>query len=70
MSLKFEQCTALLRSREFLRELLLPRSKPWTKKELKERAYSCLRHFPMLGENGMPYFSQDEFTKPDGGMVK
>jgi hypothetical protein len=29
-------------------------------------AYSCLKHFPMLGENGLPYFSQDQFTDEHG----
>jgi hypothetical protein len=70
MSLKYEQCTAILRSRELLRELLHSPGKRWTKKELRDRAYRCLKHFPMLGENGLPYFSQDEFTRPDGGMIK
>jgi len=70
MSLRYEQCTAILRSRELLRELLHAPGKKWTKKELRDRAYSCLRHFPMLSEQGMPIFSADEFTRPDGGMVK
>ena len=70
MSLRYEQCTALLRAREFLRELLLPRSKPWTKKELKERAYRCLRHYPFLNEYGHPLFSNDEFTDKDGKATK
>jgi hypothetical protein len=68
MSLRFEQCNALLKARTFLRELMRPRKGAWTKKELRDRAYGCLKHFPHLGENGMPYFSQDEFTDRNGKM--
>jgi hypothetical protein len=70
MSLKNEQCNALLKAQTFLRELLREHKGAWTKKELRERAYSCLRHFPCLGENGMPYFSQDPFTDEHGRPAK
>ena len=60
MSLKYEQYRALLRTREFLRDLLLP-TRPKKAKEIKARAYSCLRHFPFLKENGEPMWSQDNF---------
>jgi hypothetical protein len=32
-------------------------------KELRERAYSALRHFPFLDERGEPLWSQDDFEK-------
>ena len=60
MSLKFEQYNSLLKTRKFLRDLLLP-TRPKTAKEIKARAYSCLRHFPFLKENGEPMWSQDNF---------
>jgi hypothetical protein len=62
MSLRYEQYRSLLKTREFLRDLLTSKVR-WTKKELKERAYSCLRHYPALTEKGRPMFSQDPFTE-------
>lgn len=66
MSLRHEQHRALLRTREFLRDLLLP-TRPKKAKEIKMRAYSCLRHFPFLKEDGEPMWSQDNFhmSAPD-----
>ena len=64
MSLRFEQYSALLRSREFLRDLLTTDKYPKTKKEMRERAHRCLRHYPFLETSGKPMFSQDPF--PDG----
>ena len=44
MTLPYEEVYALQSSRKFLRELLLgPRM---TMKDLRERARSCLRHYP------------------------
>lgn len=60
MSLRQEQYRALKRTHEFLCNLMLP-SRPKTAKEIKERAYACLRHFPFLDEHGKPHFSQDPF---------
>ena len=60
MSLLHEQHRALLRTRKFLRDLLL-QTRTKTAKEIKARAYSCLRHFPFLKENGEPMWSQDNF---------
>ena len=60
MSLLHEQRRALLRTREFLRDLLLP-TRPKKAKDLKMRAYACLRHFPFLKEDGEPMWSQDSF---------
>lgn len=69
MSLKYEQCTALLRTSEFLRELIAGKV-PKTKAEIRERAYRCLRHFPMLNDHGLPRFSNDEWTDNDGKAVR
>lgn len=69
MSLKYEQCTALLRTQTFLRSILQG-TEPKTKKELREKAYGCLRHFPPLNENGLPRFSNDEFTDKNGKAVR
>jgi len=70
MSLRYEQCNALLKTQRFLRELLCSPGKRWTKKELADRAYRCLKHFPFLNEHGHPRFSNDEFTDKDGKATK
>ena len=59
MSLRYEQYNALKLSKEFLTVLLRH-----PKKEIRDKAYNCLRHFPRLEESGKPQFSKDEFT-PD-----
>jgi hypothetical protein len=64
MSLRYEQCYALYKTRNFLRDLLDSSARPKTVKELKARAYSCLRHFPFLDERGAPIFSRDDFECP------
>jgi hypothetical protein len=66
MSLRYEQYWSLRRTREFLRDLLHPSTRPKTVKELRTRASSCLRHYPFLEESGKPMFSQDEFKSPEG----
>jgi hypothetical protein len=63
MSLKYEQRRALLKSRDLLRDLLDPKRRPKTVKELRERAACALRHFPFLDERGEPLWSQDEFDE-------
>ena len=63
MSLRYEQYNALMRTQEFLRNLLTVEDYPKTKKEMRQRASSCLRHFPFLHENGQPMWSLDSFTK-------
>lgn len=63
MSLRYEQYHALKRTREFLRSLLTPDTRPKTVKELREKASRCLRHFPPLCESGQPIWSQDPFTE-------
>jgi hypothetical protein len=62
MSLRYEQYRSLQKTQAFLRDLLANEER-WTKKELRERAYSCLRHYPSLTEKGRPMFSQDPFTE-------
>jgi len=64
MSLRNEQYNSLRKTREFLRLLMTPQ-RPKRAKEIKEMAYSCLRHFPFLTENGEPMWSQDPFTKDE-----
>jgi hypothetical protein len=65
MSLRYEQYWALLKAKNLLVDLLHPSSTPKTKKELRDRIYKALRHFPALTENGQPIFSTDPFTKDD-----
>jgi len=61
MSLRFEQFNSLRKTRNFLRDLLTTSDYPKTKKEMRARAYSCLRHYPFLYEDGRPMFSGDPF---------
>ena len=63
MSLRYEQYTSLKFTREFLRDLLTVEDYPKTKREMRERAFLCLRHFPFLHENGQPRWSGDSLTK-------
>jgi hypothetical protein len=64
MSLRSEQQYSLYKTREFLRDLLHHSTRPKTSKELKDGAYSCLRHFPFLDEHGAPIWSKDDFECP------
>ena len=64
MSLKNEQFRALVITQEFLRDLLTVDQYPKTKKEMRDRAYRCLRHFPHLKDTGEPMFSLDDFECP------
>jgi hypothetical protein len=59
MSLRHEQYQALLRTREFLQDLLTAEKYPRTRKEMRFRVSKCLRHFPFLDEKGEPMFSQN-----------
>ena len=65
MSLRFEQYSALLRSKEFMRSLLDPKATPRIPRSIRETAYRCLRHYPFLEENGKPVFSRDSFNLPE-----
>lgn len=60
MSLRYEQYTALRRTREFLSSLIRYPTRTMT--GVKLEALRCLRHFPPLTEAGEPMFSRDEFT--------
>jgi len=64
MSLKYEQCYSLVKTQRFLRDLMHSSTRPKTVKEMRDRAYSCLRHFPFLDERGNPIWSQDGFECP------
>ena len=69
MSLKFEQCWALARTRSLLYDLVTPECRPKTVKELRNRVFRCLRHFPPLTDTGEPMFSSDGFALQDSGEV-
>ena len=45
MTLPTERYQALVRSEKFLRELFEDGAK-YSKEEIQDRAYSCLRHYP------------------------
>jgi hypothetical protein len=64
MSLRYEQQNALVKTQRLLRDILTVYRYPKTKKEMRERAYRCLKHFPFLDEYGAPMFSRDEFECP------
>lgn len=59
MSIKKEQYYSLLITREFLRSLLHPHTRPKNITEMKQGALRCLRHYPFLDEDGKPRFSND-----------
>lgn len=61
MSIRTEQYRALQMTRALLRDLLDRSKTPRVPKEVRERAYRALRHYPLLMENGEPVFSRDEF---------
>lgn len=65
MSLRAEQYNALARTREFMRDLLTAEGRPKTIKEMKERVWRCLKHFPPLTADGKPLFSRDPFGPDD-----
>ena len=68
MSLRHEQYHALLNCRALLHDLLSVSEYPQTKREMRKRALSCLRHFPPLALSGKPLWSQDPFgpdAQPD-----
>ena len=63
MSLRYEQYSALKRSKDFISSLLFKETRPKNITEMKKQAYACLRHFPFLDEKGEPQWSQDPFTE-------
>ena len=64
MSLRYEQCRSLKKTRDFLGLIL--RSPRMSHKDLRDHAYSCLHHYPFLNEHGQPIWSHDPFTNDDG----
>jgi len=46
MTLPNERRMAVIRTEEFLKDLMDPKKTPRVPKEIRSRAYSCLRHFP------------------------
>lgn len=46
MTLPNERYRAIKRTEEFLVDLLDPKKTPRVPKEIRDRAYSCLRHYP------------------------
>ena len=65
MSLRYEQYWSLLKTKTLLQELLTVDKYPKTKREMRDRVYSCLRHFPPLLKSGEPMWSRDPFTKDE-----
>ena len=63
MSLKFEQYESLKKTREFLFDLLDPKKRPKSVKEMRKIVSSCLRHYPPLKPDGEPIFSNDDIKK-------
>jgi hypothetical protein len=63
MSIRSEQYRALKLTKEFIYDLFDPKKYPKTKKEMREKASRCTRHFPPLEESGKPIFSRDTLTK-------
>ena len=61
MSLRYEQYRAL---HDTLRLLMDIHRQDVKLGELKDRAYNCLRHYPLLDERGEPMFSNDPFECP------
>ena len=61
MSLKHEQYMSLMRTRELLYDMLNGKYFPKTRREQRELASRCLRHFPVLKDTGEPVFSADNF---------
>ena len=57
MSMLYEQRRALKRARDLLCALVT-RTEPKSKKALRASAYSALRHFPFLKEDGEPMWSK------------
>lgn len=46
MTLPNERRMAVLRTEQFLKDLLIPELTPRVPKEIRQRASDCLRHFP------------------------
>ena len=46
MTLPYERYRAIKYTERFLQDLLDPKKTPRVSKEVRQRAYSCLRHYP------------------------
>lgn len=46
MTLPVERTQAVLRTEEFLKDLLDPKKTPRVPRQIRDRAYRCLRHYP------------------------
>ena len=46
MTLPIERTQAVLRTEEFLKDLLDPKKTPRVPRQMRDRAYRCLRHYP------------------------
>ncbi len=46
MTVPNERTRAVLYTKDFLRDLLDPKKTPRVPKEIRQRAYRCLRHYP------------------------
>jgi hypothetical protein len=46
MTLPYERYRAIKYTEQFLTDLLDPKKTPRVPKEIRQRAYSCLRHYP------------------------
>jgi hypothetical protein len=69
MSLCSEQYRSLIYTRKLLRDMCCAKKRPKTVKELKERAFRALRHFPELAKNGEPMFRHDESAIGDVEII-
>ncbi len=61
MSLRHEQYSALLRTRDFMRGLIDAKKTPRVPLKVRMEALGCLRHYPFLKDDGEPMFSKDNF---------
>lgn len=61
MSLRIEQYRALNMAKEFLFDMCDPKKTPRVPSDVRRRASHCLRHYPVLSENGEPIFSKDSY---------
>lgn len=50
MTLPYERKNAVMRTAEFLKDLMDPKKTPRVPKEIRKKAYSCLRHYPLKYE--------------------
>jgi hypothetical protein len=64
MSLRYEQYRSLKYTKEFMYDLLDPKKRPRSVKELRERVFRCTRHYPALRDDGAPIFSLDDMKEP------